>query len=80
MGPKKATWRQAELKLSYGAEVWVIVRHRGGAFRLPLTATVEELVWGIALGWTFDQKSGRQADPLRPDTRVLTRVWEGSEG
>lgn len=78
---KKATWRQAELKITAGAEVWVIVRHRRGSFRLPVTATVEELLWGIADGWTMDRESHQgPKDRLRPDQRSLVRLWEsGSE-
>jgi hypothetical protein len=80
MPRKKVTWRQAELRLSYGAEVWVIVRHRRGSFRLPLTASIEQLLWGIADGWTFDNasKGQRAKDPVRPDCRALARLWDNA--
>ncbi len=81
MARPKPTWRQAELKLSVGGELWVIVRHRRGSFRLPVTATVEQLLWGIADGWTFDTASHkRPSDPLRPDARALVRLWEKENG
>lgn len=77
MARKKSTWRQAELKLSVGGELWVIVKHRRGSFRLPIDAPIEKLLWGIADGWTFDGENNRRAgDPLRPDSRALVRVWE----
>lgn len=81
MARRKATWRQAELKLSYGSELWVIVRHRRGSFRLPITASIEELLWGVADGWTMQPSHVRKLnrDPIRPDTRALARLWEGDE-
>lgn len=79
MARRKATWRQAELRLSYGSEMWVMVRHRRGTFRMPITGSVETLLWGIAHGWTIqnETREAKHRDPMRPDARVLARVWEG---
>lgn len=77
MPRRKALWRQAEFKLTYGSEVFVVVRHRRGWFRIPIDAPLERVLWGIASGWQDGEgPRPRQKDPLRPDTRALVRVWE----
>ena len=43
---------QVVLSVSPGAEPWIIVRHQSGWFKLPLCASVEELVEGCRKEWT----------------------------
>lgn len=62
MSQSRGEWLQAEFKVTRGAELWVIVRHRRGWFRLPFHASVEDLVAGVQQGWTNDHTRGIAKD------------------
>jgi hypothetical protein len=55
MARGKRVWVQCELQLLPGAELWVLVRHRRGHFKLPGLASVQELVEGVQAGWCADE-------------------------
>lgn len=59
MARSKHEWAQFELKAAPGAELWVIVRHRGGWFRLPADAAISELLRGVHEGWDEKRRAAR---------------------
>lgn len=73
-------WAQAELKAASGAERWVIVRHRRGWFRLPVDAPVEELLRGIAEGWTEHAKHHQGDIVVRVPLRRLRELEDAESG
>lgn len=48
----KRQWVQCELQVLPGAEPWVLVRHRGGSFKVPFGAAIEAVLEGVQNGWT----------------------------
>ena len=55
-------WEQCELKIMAGAEAWILVRHRRGAFKLPLDASAEDLIEGVRAGWTMSKRTHDRGD------------------
>jgi hypothetical protein len=54
-------WVQVELKLSPGAEAWVIVRYYGGSFKLPADAAIGEVLQGVRDHWQSRPPKVRRA-------------------
>lgn len=52
MARSKREWAQCELKESPGAELWVVVRHRRGWFRVPADASIATVLEGVQAGWS----------------------------
>jgi hypothetical protein len=57
----KSEWRQFEVKLLKGAEPWVLIRHRSGAFKLPLDCSIEEMLRGVTYAWSEGTRPSRSA-------------------
>lgn len=57
MSRSKHEWAQFEVKRTSGSECWVVVRHRGGAFRVPGDVTIEEVVRGVQEQWTMSTRT-----------------------
>lgn len=53
MAKSRGIWTQFEAKTLAGAEPWVMIRHRGGCFKLPAIALVGEVMTGVSEGWTM---------------------------
>jgi hypothetical protein len=76
-----AQWTQVELKRSAGAEAWVIVRYQGRCFRLPADAAIDELLQGVADGWTMTPskaRSGRRYYRVPADSYLRYLEMKGS--
>lgn len=55
MSKSRREWIQCELKLMVGAEPWVMVRHRGGHFAVPIDEAVRTVMQGVTAGWTRER-------------------------
>jgi hypothetical protein len=53
--PAKRGWTKVEVKILVGAEAWVMLRHDGRYFKLPLDAPMTEMLRGVADGWDIDR-------------------------
>lgn len=72
----KREWVQVELKVLASAEPWILVRHRGGTFKLPMTAFVSEVLEGVRHGWTMETRHlGRTGATVR----VPLATWRDLE-
>jgi len=58
----RAYWAQCELKEALGAEIWIVVRHRRGWFRVPATTQAADILRGVQEGWTHEAAKVRH-DP-----------------
>lgn len=77
----KGKWVQFELKLATGSEAWVIVRYRGGAFRLPITADVLDLLNGVAQGWDMHSRAPLHGEgTVRVPLGEYMRRWKAPGG
>jgi hypothetical protein len=63
-----------------GAETWVIVRYRGGAFRLPIDAPIAEAVRGVKDGWQLNRvhRAGADVVERQGDEGKWRTLGEGS--
>jgi hypothetical protein len=59
-----------------GAEPWVRVEHSGGFFKLPLFASIEELLTGVDQGWQDRSRHHLRGEAM---VRVPMRQWREME-
>lgn len=72
MARSRREWVQCELKESIGSEVWVIVRHRRGWFRVPADTQIADVLRGVTLGW--DRETGK-LNPAPGRLNVRAKDW-----
>jgi hypothetical protein len=65
----QAHWTQFEVKHAVGTERLLIVRYRGGAFRLPADVACEELLRGVREAWSLRT---RPSTDVRGTVRITT--------
>lgn len=74
-------WVQVELKLCPGAELWLMLRHRNGHFRLPAHASILDGYEGAKAGWTITPRKAWSGDvTVRVPLGYLRELQERAGG
>ena len=75
--PLTRGWTQVEAKLLPGAEPWVMIRHDGRIFKLPLDAPMSEMLRGVFDRWNADRAARKRPPITLEEWRHWRVIGEG---